>query len=578
LAAVTGVAGVAAACAAPAQAPTQAPAATAAPTQPPAATRAPAPTNTAIPTVAKEKVLNLADNLSLSSFNPLQQSNGMEFLAFNIFMSQLLYPDGETQSYVPGLAESWTQSADGSSVTFNLQPKAMWHDGTPVTATDVEYTFRMGLLNATKSSKVGAFQMIKGGADYSDGKTDKVAGLTIVDDKTLKVDFEFPNILFFNEIGARAQILPEHILGSIPPEELPKSEFATVKPLGCGPFKFVKYVEGQYIEFEADPNHWFGRPKIDRVVLNLIKNLDTMEAALSRGEVHWANTDGTSFPTATFKKFAGDPNFKVVATGNGAVLPYCFNHAVEDLKDKRLHQAFMYAFDRPKLVQSFLGGVGTTPPSWMDHKWYQKPEWQQMYPYDPAKAKALLSEINWNPDREITVHILPIASEDDRAILAAQQSMLADVGIKVKYQEEDGAALVQRFYYDKDYEIVYVTCSIFPDPDGFLQWHMVTSGKNTFNYGNADLDKKIDAGRRATKREDRIAIYQDLAAQMLEDQPLPVAYRQNVLYMWNKKFVVPGMETMPALQPDFKDMGPGRYLLNSLDNMLLNPHLWDLTA
>jgi len=356
---------------------------------------------------------------------------------------------------------------------------------------------------------------------------------------------------------------------------LGKNKFFQDSLVGSGPFRFVKYVTDQYLELEANPDYYFGKPKIDRIIISIIKSQDTMQVALGRGDLDFVVTDGGPLPIAAYQQFMTDPRFKIVATGGGPILGYGFNYRKDYLKDSRLHQAFMYGIDRKKIVQRFLSGVGTNPNSFLLHPWYQKPEWASLFPYDPEKAKALLKEINWDSNRELTVNILPVASEDDRAILAAQQQMLADVGIKIKFQEMETTVWVDKFYKSHDYELAYVTYGIFPDPDGFLYWHMHSTSQNGFGYANPDLDKKIEAGRRAIDQAERAKIYQDINEEMLKAVPLASVYRQNSLYIVAKRWSVPPVDSMTPVT-SLDNLGAGKRLFTDFDVFLNHPELWDL--
>jgi peptide/nickel transport system substrate-binding protein len=433
----------------------------------------------------------------------------------------------------------------------------------------------MGLNSETNSKRVGGWSLIKGAKDYTDGNADSVVGITVIDDHTIKFDMEAPNVLFLNEVSFRSQMLPEHILGDVPPAELSKNPYFTDSFVGSGPFKFVQYVQDQFLEMEAYPDFWRGRPHIDRIIINVFASLETMEVAMRNGEIDFVMIDGGRLPMDTYRRFAEDPGFRVVALGGGSVLGYGFNLRNEHLQDKRLRQAFLYALDREKLVQTLLGGVGTIPNSFMDHPFYQKPEWADLYPYDPDKAKELLAEMGWDSERELTVNILPVASEDQRAMLAAQQQMLAEVGIKITFAELDVSVWVEQFYETHEFELEYVTHGTFSDPDGFLNWHMHTNSKNAFGYASPEFDAKILAGRQTVDREERIRIYQEIAEEMLEEVPLAPVYRESTLLVYNRRIAWPQIDPMVEAT-DFSYLGPGKFLLDDEDVLLFYPEQWDL--
>jgi peptide/nickel transport system substrate-binding protein len=604
----TGVMGAAllASCAAPAP-PTPAPAkpapegapkpAAAAPTAPPAATKPPeapkpteapkpapttppaaAPTTKAAeaakPAAAGPKVLRLSTNAPPPNFNPITAVSRTQGWAFNMVFSTLTQADPEKQEFAPELAESWKIAPDGTSYTFAIRKNATWHDGKPVTARDVAYTYRMYLNSATGTKRSGGLALIKGAAAYTDGKANDVAGITVVDDQTIRFDMEFPNGLFLQQ--TTLAILPEHILGSIPPADLQKQRFFSDAPMGSGPFKFVKYQPDQFIEVEANPDFYFGKPKIDRLVFSIIKSPDTTEVAMDRGEIDMPIFDGGSATTAMYKKFAADPRFKLVGTQGATCIGYGWNFRKEDLKNPLVHQAFLHAIDRKKLVDRFNAGNGTIVNSFMVHPWYQKPEWASLYPYDPARAKALLKEANWNSNREVAVNVITLANEEIRAMVATEQQMLAEVGFKITFREVELPVCVEKFYDTYDYELVRVTFGTFPDPDGFLNFHLKTGSKNAFGYANPELDKKITLGQQTVDQAQRAKIYQEINEEMLKTLPVAPLYVENGWWMMSRKWRVGQLDALPV-SPDLTKVPVAKQLLGNSDVWKFHVEQWDIS-
>jgi ABC-type transport system substrate-binding protein len=220
------------------------------------------------------------------------------------------------------------------------------------------------------------------------------------------------------------------------------------------------------------------------------------------------------------------------------VVGYGWNFRHDYLTDSRIHKAFLHALDRQALIDAFNGGNGTIYNTHMTHAWYQKEEWATRYPFDPDAARALLEEAGWDTERTLKVNVLQFGNDDIRAMVAAEQQMLADVGIKVEFEEMDTSVWVERFYQTHEFELVRVTFGVFPDPDGFLNFHLRTTSQNAFGLANEELDARIDEGRRLINREERIPIYQALAEEMLEILPVCPVYMQNNWLVRNRKWHV----------------------------------------
>jgi len=349
---------------------------------------------------------------------------------------------------------------------------------------------------------------------------------------------EFPNGLFLNETPA-LHIMPKHILGEVAPAEIAAQPQVINQVIGTGPFKWVNYEQDQFIELEANPDYFQGPPAIDKLVFNIITSPDTLQIAIDREEVDMPAFDGGTAVFALFENFIDDDRFRIDGTPGSSVVGYGWNFRHDYLVDSRIHKALLHALDRQALIDAFSGGNGTIYNTHMTHAWYQKEEWADRYPFGPDLARSLLEEAGWDTERTVTVNVLQFGNDDIRAMVAAEQQMLADVGFKVEYEEMDTSVWVERFYQTHEFELVRVTFGVFPDPDGFLNFHLRTTSQNAFGLANEELDARIDEGRRLINQEERIPIYQALAEDMLEILPVCPVYMSNNWHVRNKKWGVP---------------------------------------
>jgi peptide/nickel transport system substrate-binding protein len=489
--------------------------------------------------------LQLALNAPLPDFNPLTAVSSGQYWFFVTVMSTLTKANPETQTFDPDLAESWEIAPDGSSYTFKIRANAKWHDGQPVTARDVAFTYKLALNPDTLTKQSGKLSLIKGGAAYTAKTADDVTGIQVIDDQTIRFEMEFPNGLFLYETVPWLSILPEHILGSVPPADTVKHPFFIDSPIGSGPFKFVQQRPDQFIETEANSDYYFGAPQLSRIVFNIIKSPDTIEVALGREEIDMPVFDGGTAQSSLYERYIADDRFRIDATQGTVVVGYGWNFRHAHLVDERIHQAFLHALDRQALVSAFNAGNGTFYNSFMTHSWYQKPEWADLYPYDPDKARALLQEAGWDSSQTVNVNVITLANEEIRSMLAAEQQMLGDVGFTIQFQEMELPVWVEKFYDSHDFELVRVTFGVFPDPDGFLNFHLKTGSKNAFGYANPELDAKIDEGRRTVAQEDRIPIYQAINEEMLRTLPVCPLYMSNSWWVRNVAWSVPQLDALP---------------------------------
>jgi ABC-type transport system substrate-binding protein len=168
-----------------------------------------------------------------------------------------------------------------------------------------------------------------------------------------------------------------------------------------------------------------------------------------------------------------------------------------------------------------------------------------MYQFNPDQARSILQDMGWDSNRVVKVNVITLADDNTRSWIAAEQQMLGDVGIQISINEMDVATWVNEFYNEPhDFEAVRVTFGAFPDPDGFLSFHMTTTSKNAFGYANPAFDDKIKNGRQQVAQAQRVPLYQDIAQQMLTDLPVAPVVWQNTWLIQNRRFHIPQFEAL----------------------------------
>ena len=482
---------------------------------------------------------------TLAHVNPYQAVTNQQFQYFASVFSQLMLPSPDKTKMEPELA-TVTASPDASSYTFKLDPKAKFHDGKPLTSADVEFSYTLALDKATKSNRLSRLSLIKGAADFSDGKADKVAGIVPLDEQTIRFDMEFPNALFLLETDL--PILPKHVLGDVKPDELEKHANMFESPLGSGPFKAVKNLADQSSEIAANPDFYRGKPKLDKMVFRIVKQADAAQIALERGEV-----DFTAAPPNVIRdpevlnRLLGQPSLFLHRMPNPVSNTLGFNLRLDHWKDKRVRQAMAYAIDRKKIIDSLLGGNAEIVNSPIRHAFVgYKPK--NDYAYNPDKAKQLLAEGGWDPNREVLVSALPPDSETERATRAALQQQLQAVGVKTNWEELESSVWVDKFYNNHVHDMVFIPATNFADPHLFLDFHFTTTSRNGVGYATPAFDELIDRGRRAKTPAERAEIYKTIGDQLNEDQPWIWLWSLADNYVFNRRVNIPFIP-VPASNP-----------------------------
>jgi peptide/nickel transport system substrate-binding protein len=433
---------------------------------------------------------------------------------------------------IGNLAESWTAAPDATKYHFNLRKGVKWHDGKPFTAADVEFTLKGALRKDTKSV-LGSFanlSNLKGGQDFADGKSDKLPGVKVLDDYTIELELDTPDSTMLPNL-TQINIFAKHVFDGVAYKDYQTNPYSTTQWLGTGPFKLTKFVPNQYATLEAHQDYHFGAPLIQKWTLNYYGteqgDKTTAAAAIEKGDIQvMFNPQGATYDhlkTLPGGKFIGGP----VLFSNDIA----FNVKSPRLTDKRVRQAFIYALDRPTLASSFFPDRARVVNAAMKQDAWKNKDLDNLYPYDPAKAKALLSAASWDPSTVLNFTTY-YSDQNSKDLMAAIQQAWQDVGIQIKITYQDGATFVPAFYQKYEYDVSYIGGTGGYDPDVlrpyFASDQAYPAGYNAAQYSNPQVDDLFKKGRQTTVYEERKKIYDQLQAILADDcvwAPLWEPYR-----------------------------------------------------
>lgn len=300
----------------------------------------------------------------------------------------------------PLLARSWTESADRTTYTFHLQDGVTFSNGDRLTSADVVYSFDRVI--APKSTHPFKAQM-------APVRSVKAHGADTV---VVRLKQPSNNWLFWLT-GTVGMIFDRKAIGSI-----------ATDPVGSGPYVFASWVRGDSITLVRNNHYWGRKAKLDRVVFRYFSDPNAMNNYMLTDQL---DVISNVQAPQTVPEFRDRSKFVVEnGTTNGEVV-LSFNNARGPLRDKRVRQAITYAIDRKALVKTVWAGYGTligsmVPPT---DPWYQN--LSDRYPYDPAKAKALLAEAGYKHGVSLQLELptLPYATGAGQVA----QSDLRQVGI-----------------------------------------------------------------------------------------------------------------------------------------------------
>jgi peptide/nickel transport system substrate-binding protein len=299
-------------------------------------------------------------------------------------------PERREGQPVPRLAEKWSRSADGKMYTVTLRP-AKFQDGTPVTAEDVKFSYEFYLHPKFPVTSPGLLQ-IEGATDVKEGKATEVRGIVVVDPRTVRFTLASRYAFFVDQIlGANNYIMPKHVLAGADVGKILEDPYAR-RPIGAGPYRLTEWRDRDSMILESFPEHWAGKPSIDRLVLRLIPEPATVMAELRAG-----NIDAGQILPDEFDNFQREGRLQVLRMPGDVSFWFSFNHAHPFFRDLRVRQAIYHAIDRDQMVRTLVKGYGRVANSPIHPSLWQYNPALTGYPYDPARARALLSDAGFSP-------------------------------------------------------------------------------------------------------------------------------------------------------------------------------------
>ena len=423
------------------------------------------------------------------------------------FLSELAQIKWTADGVEPMLATSWDMEGDGVAFVFHLREGVKWSDGEPFTADDVIYTFNIYANPKVSAIHMGKLADVAGYADVQAGTTEALSGVTKVDDYTVRVELSQPSPLFVEIKVPFISILPEHILASVPADQLKGNDYWK-KVVGTGPFIMTNLVEDQVVEGVANPDYFLGKPKLEKIVFQVYADSNTMLAALEAGEIDGMLYQGGGIPVDQVSRFEALPNLKVFGNMDAGLPTFLLVNLNKDyFKDVRIRQAMMYAIDRQTIIDTVKLGTGTLSNTMFPAEWARAADLTD-YPYDPEKAKTLLAEAGWDSSRQIDLQRY-YTDQVNKDTVDAIAAMLQAVGINAVVREVKSAEF-QASVDDGSLELAYAANGQGLDPSlGFL---VTGCGQRlAVSYCNEQIDMLYKQGQSAADRAVRGPAYQEIS-------------------------------------------------------------------
>ena len=423
------------------------------------------------PAFAQQTDLTIAMQLEPPHLDPTSAAAGAidSVLYANVFEGLTRFmSDG---AVVPGLAESWEISEDGTVYTFNLRDGVTFHDGTSMDAEDVKFSLDRARAEDSANAQKALF--------------DGIEDVTVMDPTTVRVTLSAPNGNFlFNMAWGDAVIVAPESIGDI-----------KQTPIGTGAFKFDQWVQGDRIEISRNPDYWGDAPALESATFKFISDPTAAFAAVMAQDVDAF----AGFPAPeNLPQFEADPRFQVLVGSTEGETILSTNNKMPPFDDVRVRQAVAHAIDRQSIIDGAMFGLGTPIGT---HFAPHNPDYVDLTAqsqFDPEKAKALLAEAGFSDGFTTTLKLPPPSyARRGGEIIAAQ---LRAVGIETEITNLEWAQWLEEVFRGKDFGLTIVShtepfdIGIYARPDYYFQYDnpefqalMTTLGETSDPAERSDL-------------------------------------------------------------------------------------------
>jgi len=430
----------------------------------------------------------------------------------------------EQMNVAPDVASDWEISDDGLTYTFLLRRDVRFHNGRRLTAHDVKYSFERVLSPESGSRRKWLFEPILGANDLIEGRAERCAGITVVDEYTIEIMLERPLAVFLGFLA-----MPNAYI--VPHEEVERwgKDFSD-HVVGSGPFTLKEWRHDEVLALARNERYFGEAARVDAINYRVLPEEFTRVAEFEAG-----NLDIVEIPTAEFARFSSDPNWNKRMKSRVGLNTYYlgFNCRNAPMNDPAFRRAVNMAIDRRKIVDVTLQGrarlaVGSIPPELPGHAIDK-----EGYAYDPERAREMLQSLGDKVDRPIKLY--QRARRSSLEINEAVQYYLRKVGLEVEIVQLEWTAFKQAITDGHADMFLLSWHADYPDAENFLfpLFHSSNWGAagNRAFYENPELDTLIERSQKEPDPQRRISLYREAEAIVIDDAPWVFLWHQSDFFL-----------------------------------------------
>jgi peptide/nickel transport system substrate-binding protein len=454
--------------------------------------------------LAKGAELVVAEGTEIGQLDP-HKARSMQDLTYGnaIFDTLLKNPAGEVK---PNLAVSY-KLVDDTTWEFKLRKGVRFHNGDTFTAKDVKFSFDRMLDPETKNPFRSLYATIK--------------ETTVVDEYTVRIMTTNPDPILEKRLCMTAWIIPSDYI-----REHGIDKYLE-KPIGTGPYRFVKWVKNDYLLMDSNKDYWGGAPKLEKVTFRPIPEAAARLAALELGEVDIV----TNVPPFLIPQLKAKDGIDIQSVLSGRIMLVNLNtseNGQEPLRNQKVRQALNYAVDKQLIIKKILMGSAIQRSTILTNYHFGYDPGLDPYPYDPEKAKALLAEAGYPEGFELDFVTPSGRYLMDKEVSEAICGMLNKVGVKTDLRVMETGTWIQAFLSRKLKGAYLVGWgNMFDDAEGTYSNFWVEQAPVCIYKTPiaSQVEKLIVEARTEMNKEKRKGIYFEIQRLTLEDAPMIFLYQ-----------------------------------------------------
>ncbi len=501
------------------------------------------------PALAGKKSVIVGMTQEPVNFNPLLYVNSGTEEVPEACMFDALWDINEKGQFIPNLAarvptlENGGISEDGTVWKIELKKGVKWHDGKPLTAKDVEFTYK-----TIVNPKI---------AIRSRSGFDLISDFKILDDHNVEIHLSKPFVPFA-WAWQKMHVVPEHILAKVP--DMNVAAFNT-NPIGTGPYKLVKRVAGSHMVYKKNPDYHRGAPAIEQVFHKFVPDQTVLYTQFKTGEIDVLGLHGV--PPERFDEARTLPERDALETPAPWVEFIYFNCGKPQFKKKVVRQALYFAADKENWIKDIYYGLPPRTLSYLHPNHWAYNSNLKDPGYNPKKATEMLDAAGWKIGSDgirakngVKLKFTMSTTAGSKAREQAQAMIQAnwkEIGVAMEIKNMPASVVWGEYTTKSQFDTLMVGWepTVGMDPDYTARCHSKQipvkygTGSNYVQYENPELDTLLDAGVLISDMEKRKAVYHKIQDILHEDVPFAPIFAY--MFMYGKKSDLNGYKINPYL-------------------------------